>query len=191
MMCPQPVLTVKRHLDDHADSGAVRVTVDNAPARENVSRFLETNGFRVSDAEVEGGWEISGVRDGAVVVEETGTGMESGGSRKILVLLANDRIGRGDHYLGTRLMTNFVNTLNEMGSELWRVVCLNEGVKLALEDAETLEGLETLSKRGIDILVCGTCLDHYGVLEKKAVGTTTNMLDVVTSLELADHIISM
>lgn len=39
------------------------------------------------------------------------------------------------------------------------------------------------------MLVCGTCLAHYGLLEAKAVGETSNMLDIVTSLDLADKII--
>jgi hypothetical protein len=39
------------------------------------------------------------------------------------------------------------------------------------------------------VLVCGTCLTHYGLLEAKAVGETSNMLDIVTSLDLADKII--
>jgi hypothetical protein len=39
-------------------------------------------------------------------------------------------------------------------------------------------------------LVCGTCLNYYGLLEQKKVGETTNMLDIVTSLQVADKVIS-
>jgi hypothetical protein len=41
------------------------------------------------------------------------------------------------------------------------------------------------------VLVCGTCLDHFGLLSQKAVGETTNMLDVVTSLQLATKVINV
>jgi len=44
---------------------------------------------------------------------------------------------------------------------------------------------------GLKILVCGTCLDHFDVLEKKQVGETTNMLDIVTAMQLADKVINL
>jgi hypothetical protein len=34
-------------------------------------------------------------------------------------------------------------------------------------------------------------LNHFGLLEKKQVGETTNMLDIVTALQLADKVISI
>jgi len=43
----------------------------------------------------------------------------------------------------------------------------------------------------VEVLVCGTCLGHFGLLEKKKVGETTNMLDIVTSMQLADKVISL
>ncbi|MBW2410410.1 MAG: sulfurtransferase-like selenium metabolism protein YedF, partial [Deltaproteobacteria bacterium] len=44
---------------------------------------------------------------------------------------------------------------------------------------------------GRKILVCGTCLDHFGLLDQKQIGETTNMLDIVTAMQLADKVISI
>ena len=41
----------------------------------------------------------------------------------------------------------------------------------------------------VSILVCGTCLNFFHLLEAKQVGETTNMMDVVTSLSLAGKVI--
>ena len=46
-----------------------------------------------------------------------------------------------------------------------------------------------LEAAGVSILVCGTCLEYYGLLDSRQVGETTNMLDIVTSLDLADKVI--
>jgi len=78
-----------------------------------------------------------------------------------------------------------------MGDELWRLVFINNGVKLTIEDAETLEDLKELAENGIHILVCGTCLTHFDLMDKKKVGETTNMLDIVTSMQLADTVINI
>jgi sulfur relay (sulfurtransferase) complex TusBCD TusD component (DsrE family) len=60
---------------------------------------------------------------------------------------------------------------------------------LAVAGSPCLEKLQALAASGVSILVCGTCLDHFGLLEQKRVGETTNMLDVVTSMQLADKVI--
>ena len=66
---------------------------------------------------------------------------------------------------------------------------INGGVTLAATPGPALEALQRLAADGVSVLVCGTCLTHYGLLEAKAVGETSNMLDIVTSLDLADKII--
>ena len=100
-------------------------------------------------------------------------------------------MGKGDETLGRKLVVNFIATLKEMGHELFRLILLNGGVKLAVEGAECLPALQALEREGIRILVCGTCLTHFGLLEKKMVGETTNMLDVVTAMQTADKTISV
>lgn len=108
---------------------------------------------------------------------------------KNLVLILSPTMGTGDDELGSRLMKNFLMTLPEMGDALWRVVMLNGAVTLATHDSHVVDELQALEALGVDILVCGTCLEHFEILTQKAVGQTTNMLDVVTSLQLADKVI--
>ena len=78
-----------------------------------------------------------------------------------------------------------------MGDELWRLVFVNNGVKLAIKDSEVLPILKEYEKDGLYILVCGTCLTHFNLLDKKQVGETTNMLDIVTAMQLADKVINI
>ena len=54
-----------------------------------------------------------------------------------------------------------------------------------------VEALANLDKMGVEILVCGTCLDHFDLLDRKLVGDTTNMLDIVTAMQLADKVINI
>ncbi len=93
--------------------------------------------------------------------------------------------------LGTKLMKNFLKTLNEMGNDLWRLIFVNNGVKLTINDSDVLSILKDLEKNHANILVCGACLTHFNLLDKKAVGETTNMLDIITSMQLADKVINL
>jgi hypothetical protein len=62
---------------------------------------------------------------------------------------------------------------------------------MTIDGSEVLDDLWDLEKGGIKILVCGTCLNHFNLLERKQVGETTNMLDIVTAMQLADRVISL
>ena len=192
MACPQPVIRSRELVD--AGTAELEVLVDNEPAAENVERFLRGRGYAVDRAkEGDGLWRLTarageGTAVGANPVRaETASGL--GREAGTLVLITTESLGRGDEGLGEKLMTNFLATLPELGSRLWRLVLLNGGVKLAARPGPALEALQSLAQSGVSVLVCGTCLAHYCLLEAKSVGETSNMLDIVTSLDLADKII--
>ena len=65
----------------------------------------------------------------------------------------------------------------------------NSGAFLSCEGSQSLEDLKNLEAEGVNIMTCGTCLDFYGLKEKLAVGTVTNMYEIVETMEKADKII--
>ena len=191
MACPSPVLETRDALEKESPEN-ITVLVDNVAARENVTRFLIRSGYGVTHEEMDGVHTVKGVKSGASACEvctEDMAGLAE--NRKIMVLIATDRMGRGDDELGRRLLFNFIGTLKEMGPNLRHLIFVNGGVKLAVEGAETLPALLELEKDGVTVLVCGTCLNHFNLLEKKRVGETTNMLDIVTSMQIADSVVTV
>lgn len=202
LACPAPVLAAKQAVEaEHPKR--IEVIVDNDAARQNVSRFLTSRGYAVSAAAEGPDVRVTAIRGPASEHQADATnepqtardpalsGNEVRGVQKILVMAATDRIGFGDDALGKKLMISFLKTLKEMGPDLWRLVLVNNGVKLAVSGAETLADLRELAESGVTILVCGTCLTHFGLLTAKQVGETTNMLDIVTAMQLADKVITI
>jgi selenium metabolism protein YedF len=191
LTCPAPVLQTRAILIEESPA-ALRVLVDNAAAQQNVQRFLESQGYHTSLEQSGADYLVTGSAGERLEGEPAPAAKKTpAADKKIIVLCATDRMGFGDDALGLSLMVNFLSTLKEMGGELWRCIFVNSGVKLTIEGARTLEALTDLEGRGVKILVCGTCLNHYRLLEKKRVGETTNMLDIVTALQLADKVISL
>ena len=47
------------------------------------------------------------------------------------------------------------------------------------EGSASLEDLQKLESLGVEILTCGTCLNHYGLTEQLRVGGVTNMYVIV------------
>lgn len=190
LICPQPVIKTREALEQKPAS--VTVLVDNAPASENVRRLLEKSGYAVTVDQREAAlWAVAGTAGACAVCAEAEAVIEAApeGGKRTLVFLSTEVLGHGSDELGAKLMANFLATLPEMGGNLWRIVMVNGGVKLASTPGRALDALKKLEAAGVSMLVCGTCLEHYGLLDQKQVGETTNMLDIVTSLDLADKVI--
>lgn len=190
LACPAPVLQTKNAIEEEKLS-SIEILVDNEAARQNVSRFLKSQDFEVSVQEREGDFHVKGRREGGVEPKDLVTEKQDTEKMKIMVMVTNNCMGHGDDELGLKLMVSFLKTIKEMGDELWRLVFLNNGVKLTVDSSEMLEVLKEYEKDGLPILVCGTCLTHFDLLDKKQVGETTNMLDIVTAMQLADKVINI
>lgn len=190
LACPAPVLKTKETIEKE-DIRIINVIVDNEASRQNVCRFLESQKFEVSVQQKGDEFNVMGKRKEEYFPEKPVAEKPETGQKKIMVILSDVHIGHGDDALGSKLMVSFLKTLKEMGSELWRLVFVNNGVKLTIEGSDVLPVLKGLEEDGLYILVCGTCLQHFNLLDQKQVGETTNMLDIVTAMQLADKVISI
>lgn len=190
LACPEPVIRTKNALEQE-NATQVQVVVDNPASQENVQRFLDSQGFATAIEAKGQDYYIMGSRDTVPEFQAVAGEDDGDAPKKIAVVCATDRMGYGDDELGKKLMISFIKTLKEMGDELWRLVFVNNGVKLTIADSQVLEALQEYEKEGLHILVCGTCLTHFGLLDDKQVGETTNMLDIVTAMQLADKVIKI
>jgi selenium metabolism protein YedF len=191
LTCPAPVLQVREILEKE-NPAALTVIVDSEVARENVRRILADRGFQVTVEPVGADLRVIGTRQGGPCeIMASSPRPVEGAAKKIMVMVATDRMGHGDDSLGTALLINFLKTLKEMGPDLWRLVFVNNGVKLTAAGSAAVPILQGLTAEGVQILVCGTCLNHFQLLAEKQVGETTNMLDIVTSMQLADSVINI
>jgi len=191
LACPAPVLTTKEAIEKE-DLNELSILVDNKAAEQNVSRFLSSQAFEVFTRQEGDDFLVTGKKSGEICTNEVvSEELPAAESKRIMVMVATDRMGHGDDELGAKLMLSFLKTLKEMGDELWRLVFVNNGVKLTVDGSDVLPVIRDLEREGVHILVCGTCLTHFDLLEKKQVGETTNMLDIVTAMQLADKVINI
>jgi selenium metabolism protein YedF len=190
LSCPAPVLQTRIAIEEGYVK-AIRVVVDNEAAQQNVKRFLESQDFDDVLKKVDDHYSVMGQCDKVTAKQPSEASEAEDRQTKIMIMIATDRIGYGDDELGLKLMVSFIRTLKEMGPDLWRLVFVNNGVNLTIQSSEVLGDLKELEDSGLQILVCGTCLIHFDLLEQKRVGETTNMLDIVTAMQLADKVINI
>jgi selenium metabolism protein YedF len=193
MACPLPVVNAKKASEQLGSGDTLTVLVDNEIAVQNLTRFAEHKGFGVraetkADQTYAVVMQISGAA--ADVPQEADATCQLDARRKgMLVVLSGNTMGTGDERLGKSLMKAFVFALTKQDQLPDTIVCYNTGAYLTCEGADTLEDMKLLAAEGVSIFTCGTCLDFYGLKEKLAVGSVTNMYDIVERMENAAQII--
>lgn len=103
--------------------------------------------------------------------------------KKTVVVISADHMGEGDEELGRILIKGFIFALTQQEHLPSTILFYNGGARLTCEDSASLEDLKNLASLGVEILTCGTCLNHYGLTDKLAVGDVTNMY-VITEKQM-------
>jgi selenium metabolism protein YedF len=187
MACPQPVLTVKKAIEEGEKTFAV--LVDNEAARENVRRFGESQGYGVAIKE-----EAAGLYRLTLTFVSDSEPMDKPAAitdkEKIVVYISRQEMGTGNDELGMILMRAFLKTLQEFQPPPWRMVFLNSGVKLTTTGSPVLGVLAELENAGVEILSCGTCLDYFQLKTELKAGKVTNMYEIIASLASAERVIA-
>ncbi len=188
LSCPQPVIETKQALEK---TDKVTIIVDNPAARDNVARFGKNHAGRVT---------IDEKRDGIYITIEKGKlgkPRAKAQSSKIpaygpsVVVMPSDQMGRGEEELGHILIRSFLHALTEVSDRPDTMIFFNTGVKLTVKGSEVLADLQTLEKNGVEILICGTCLDYFDLKGKIAVGQVSNMYTIAETMLAANRLITV
>ena len=187
--CPTPVIMAKKAIS--AGESTFTVLVDNTTAVENLKRLAANQGFDAAVTEQGGAFHLAFVRTGCAACEEAVNSPLPAPGGDWAVFVGRDIIGDGDRELGTNLMRMFFYTLSQGEDKPGAVLFMNAGVKLPTLDEQVVEHLKALSAVGVEILVCGTCLNFYGLTDQLQVGTVSNMYDIVTRMQKAGKVVSL
>lgn len=187
--CPEPVIKTKKALSD-SPGKAIRIIVDNETARENVIRFARNQGRSASWNEDNGLFHISitGIETKDAVPEKVSLKTSK---NKPVLLISTNLLGQGSEELGAMLMRNFIYTLTKRDDLPQAIVFMNSGVSLTIKESPAIDELLELEERGVNIVVCGTCLDYYKFKEEHRAGEVSNMYDIADLLFEAPRVITI
>ncbi len=191
LACPQPVLQTKDALEGMSVGEQVLVIVDNEGSCSNVRRFAESQGHQVSFEEKGGNFHIR-IRkgEGGSAFEAPEIVCNTQQKKSTVVYISSETMGQGDDELGRILMKSYLDTLSHFANDISHIIFVNAGVKLAVEDSPLLDYIRELEKMGAEVLSCGTCLKHFGLMEKLAVGSVSNMYTILEVQTKASTILS-
>lgn len=180
--CPIPVINTKKYFES-IDKGIATVIVDNEVAKNNLEKFSKNNNF---DFIFENKSE-----DYILTIEKKSALNKINNTDDFIIMITSDKLGEGNNDLGKTLMKSYVYALSESDKLPSKILFLNGGVKLVVENSDTLELFKIIKNKGVEILTCGACLDFYEIKDKLAVGEITNMYTIVEEMNLSNKVIKL
>lgn len=194
--CPIPVVKTKNAIKELGGSGVVETLVDNEIAVQNLTKMANQKGYRVSskklsDRQYQVTMEIG---ENAADKQTAPTEAESetcipDARENTVVVIASATMGEGDPELGRLLMKGYIYALTQLDTLPKTLLFYNGGAALTCEGSASLEDLKSLEAQGVQILTCGTCLNHYGLTDSLKVGEVTNMYVIAETMAGAAKIV--
>lgn len=191
--CPQPVIQTRKAM---AEATQVVTLVDNETSVTNVSRMAQKAGWQVEVAEEAGGFRLEMTKQ-ATPVPVTApapapvVGQAASLSGPLVLVVSEDIMGRGNVELGQILVRGFFHTLGEVEPLPQTIIFFNTGVKLTCHGSPVLDDLRALEAGGLQILVCGTCLNYFDCTDQLAVGQVSNMYDIAETMLRAGQVVNL
>ncbi len=191
--CPMPLVMVKKEID--AGNTDIAIKVDNDTAVKNITRLAKKKGLGFSVEDIDGGFLIAmgGELDPDAEIPATAAACNiAGGACGYSVFIGKDHVGEGDPQLGYNLMKMAIFTLNQAEVAPMNLLFMNSGVKLLCgEEEQIIESVKEMMEKGTDVLVCGTCLNFYGIADDLKVGEVSNMYDILERMHESAKVITL
>lgn len=188
-LCPKPVIMTKKELDNLSE-GVLTTIVDNEVAKDNISKLAGSYGYSFTvDQTKENDYYIH-ITKGEVTGKEVNVCVPDT-FKDLTIAIGSDKMGTGGEELGHILMKSFMYTVRETTPLPATIVLFNSGVNIACGESQVLDDLKAMANEGVEILVCGTCLDYFNIKDKIQVGEIANMYSIYEKMRNANNTINI
>jgi selenium metabolism protein YedF len=194
LRCPMPLIETKKALKQLVEEDVLKIIIDNETSLKNVTHYLKDNGIPASHQQKGNVFEIKVNMPEGVAFESPDPALwcepENPGNN-FVVFFSKDRIGEGSEELGNALVGAMLNTLKATGRTPQKMLFMNSGINLVVNGSLFLNQLKEFQENGVDLIVCGTCLDYFGKMDDLAVGRVSNMLEILEAILSAPKVVNI
>lgn len=194
-LCPEPLIITKKAIKNGNVGDSFTVILDNDTACQNLEKYLLEMGVKFNSGTDGGVFKIVftlGAEPQKEVAIEPFCDVTVVAKSDYVVVLASHSMGQdedGGSSLGKILMRGFINSLAQQDRLPKTIIMYNSGVLCAAAEADTVDALKELLDVGVDILLCGVCVDYYGIKESMQVGRISNMFEITKILSETSKVI--
>lgn len=108
-----------------------------------------------------------------------------------VLLFTRNGMGQASEDLQQGLAVKFLSLLEQSGQFPAKILFYTDGVKLACQGSPVLEQLRVMETKGVELILCKTCLDYFDLTDKVKVGIVGGMPDIIEAMQKASKVISL
>jgi sulfur relay (sulfurtransferase) complex TusBCD TusD component (DsrE family) len=108
-----------------------------------------------------------------------------------VLLFTRNGLGEAPAELQQALAAKFLSLTLQSGQLPAKILFYTEGVRLACAGSPVIEPLHALEAKGVELVLCQTCLNFFGLAEQVQVGVVGGMGDIIEALAKAGKVISL
>ncbi len=111
--------------------------------------------------------------------------------RDTVLLFTRYGMGHGPEDLQKTLAVKFLTLTLESGKLPAKILFYTDGVRLACPDSPVIELLHKLEAQKVELVLCKTCLDAFGLTGQVQAGIVGGMGDILEAMQKAGKVISL
>lgn len=108
-----------------------------------------------------------------------------------VIVINSDGMGKGSDELGGRLIAKFVHQLTGITPHPDAILFYNGGVRLLAPQSALLPALQQLERAGVEIVLCGTCVQHFGLTGRTGAGRVSDMREIAATMMAAERVVTV
>lgn len=112
-------------------------------------------------------------------------------NNQTVLLFTRYGIGDAPEDLQGKLAQKFLTLLLESNLVPAKILFYTNGVKLACSGSPVIDQLKQFQARGIELILCKTCLDYFGLGTQVEAGIVGGMPDIIEAMAKAEKVISL
>ncbi len=112
-------------------------------------------------------------------------------NNQTVLLFTRNGLGEASAELQGKLAQKFLTLILESGLLPAKILFYTDGVRLACSGSPVLDPLKQLEAKGVELVLCKTCLDTFGLGEQVEAGIVGGMPDIIEAMTKAEKVISL
>lgn len=186
--CPMPVIMAKKEIDK--GEKFFIINVDNKIAVENLKKLANSQNFESKVDKKDNIYSVT-FNNSCEECKEILSKVRNEKIGNWATFIGKEIIGAGSDELGKNLMKMFFYTLSESEDIPKYILFMNDGVKVPTLNEQAVEHLKELQNLGVNILICGACLNFYELENKLFVGKVSNMYEITSAMKEVEKVITL
>lgn len=111
--------------------------------------------------------------------------------KNTIFIFTRNGIGKGFVDLQQSLVNKFLELNFQNQTHPSKIIFYTDGVKSACEGSCVIDSLKQNEQKGVELAICRTRLERYGLAEAMQVGVIVGMGDIIEALRIAPKGISL